>query len=204
MWCALAGRPDGGGALCGDRVLSPRPCGTSRSCLQPPCSAGQQVRLRPHHTGHHAAAQVQRCSGCRGRQDLADHSGHRYRSLALSGWVLAPRTRHLNFLRGADRTLATDNTSRVKAAEIDGEGRSPRASLVVEPSPRGGRSPCRKRVCLRTLPPGAAASAGAAVSPAAHTSTPCPCPGGGLLGPRTCPWANQEGPQSHGPLCLEP
>lgn len=59
------------------------PGAASRACLQPLCSAGQHVRVRPHHAGHHAAAQVQGSGGHCGRQDLADHSRHRCVS---SGW----------------------------------------------------------------------------------------------------------------------
>lgn len=44
--------------------------------LPPAPAAGQQVRVRPHHAGHHAAAQVQGSHGHRGHQDLADRPGH--------------------------------------------------------------------------------------------------------------------------------
>lgn len=78
------GRPDGRALVPVDQRshVSSLPGPASHSRLQPLCPAGQQVCLRPHYTGHHAAAQVQRCSGCRGRQDLADHSRYRYLSSA--------------------------------------------------------------------------------------------------------------------------
>lgn len=63
-----------------DPVWEMNPGGVPSSPTGPiaPVSVGQQICVRAHHTGHHAAAEVQGSHSCCGRQGLAHHPGYRF------------------------------------------------------------------------------------------------------------------------------
>lgn len=136
--------------------------------LPPAPAAGQQVRVRAHHTGHHTAAQVQGSHGHRGHQDLADRPGH---GCVCSAPQSAPGLRGLR-QRGPGKT-----------AEGRGEGAAERGPASCPPGgqrpPAGastqlGGSLKHVRACGEQSPSSEACEPVASHAPAVLARTPIP------------------------------